>query len=98
MGAFECEGKIGFSFLFIRSPVAGQLMVNSLLVVVLREVEDFGLYSCTVRNISSDFSLQNSSKKKKYLQKKKKKQQIIKQIEENAEAQGYLNGAQHSVG
>ncbi|XP_051236671.1 single Ig IL-1-related receptor [Dicentrarchus labrax] len=43
------------------SPVAGQLMVNSLLVITLRELDDFGLYSCTVRNISSDFSLHNSS-------------------------------------
>ncbi|XP_044050378.1 single Ig IL-1-related receptor [Siniperca chuatsi] len=43
------------------SPVVGQLMVNSLLVITLRELDDFGLYSCTVRNISSDFSLQNSN-------------------------------------
>ncbi|XP_070686256.1 single Ig IL-1-related receptor [Pempheris klunzingeri] len=42
-------------------PVAGQLMVNSLLVITLRELDDFGLYSCTVRNVSSDFSLQNSN-------------------------------------
>lgn len=42
------------------SPVAGQLMVNSLLGITLREL-DFGLYSCTVRNVSSDFSLQNSN-------------------------------------
>ncbi|XP_018521926.1 single Ig IL-1-related receptor [Lates calcarifer] len=44
------------------SPVAGQLMVNSLLVITLRELEDFGLYSCTVRNVSSEFSLQNSNR------------------------------------
>ncbi|KAI3371236.1 hypothetical protein L3Q82_023855, partial [Scortum barcoo] len=43
------------------SPVVGQLMVNSLLVITLRELEDFGLYSCTVRNISSDFSLLDSN-------------------------------------
>uniref|UniRef100_A0A3Q1JQZ0 Single immunoglobulin and toll-interleukin 1 receptor (TIR) domain n=1 Tax=Anabas testudineus TaxID=64144 RepID=A0A3Q1JQZ0_ANATE len=43
------------------SPVAGQLMVSSLLVITLREMEDFGLYRCTVRNSSSDFSLQNSN-------------------------------------
>lgn len=55
--------RLGFLFLVIRSPVAGQLMVNSLLVITLRELEDFGLYSCTVRNVSSEFSLQNSSKK-----------------------------------
>ncbi|XP_028285827.1 single Ig IL-1-related receptor [Parambassis ranga] len=42
------------------SPGAGQLTVNSLLEVTLRALDDFGLYSCTVRNISSDFSLQNS--------------------------------------
>uniref|UniRef100_A0A665UQQ9 Single immunoglobulin and toll-interleukin 1 receptor (TIR) domain n=2 Tax=Echeneis naucrates TaxID=173247 RepID=A0A665UQQ9_ECHNA len=42
------------------SPGAGQLMVSSLLAVTLREQEDFGLYSCTVRNFSSDFSLKNS--------------------------------------
>ncbi|XP_068578551.1 single Ig IL-1-related receptor [Cebidichthys violaceus] len=39
------------------SPVAGQLMVNSLLVINLTQLDAFGLYSCTVRNISSDFSL-----------------------------------------
>ncbi|XP_023278258.1 single Ig IL-1-related receptor [Seriola lalandi dorsalis] len=44
------------------SPAVGQLMVNSLLVITLRELEDFGLYSCTVRNVSSDFSLQNSNR------------------------------------
>uniref|UniRef100_A0A3Q2DUK9 Single Ig IL-1-related receptor-like n=1 Tax=Cyprinodon variegatus TaxID=28743 RepID=A0A3Q2DUK9_CYPVA len=44
------------------SPDAGQLVVSSLLEFALREPEQFGLYSCTVRNISSDFSLQNSSK------------------------------------
>ncbi|XP_019109540.2 single Ig IL-1-related receptor [Larimichthys crocea] len=43
------------------SPVAGQLMVNSLLEITLRELDDFGLYSCAVRNVSSDFSLDNSS-------------------------------------
>ncbi|KAK2917749.1 single Ig IL-1-related receptor isoform X1 [Channa argus] len=43
------------------SPRAGQLMTNSLLEVDLAEVKDFGLYSCIVRNISSDFSLQNSN-------------------------------------
>lgn len=39
------------------SPVTGQLVVNSLLVFTLKEQDDFGLYSCTVRNMSSDFSL-----------------------------------------
>nr|XP_046249749.1 single Ig IL-1-related receptor [Scatophagus argus] len=43
------------------SPAAGQLMVNSLLVITLTELDDFGLYSCTVRNISTDFSLYSSS-------------------------------------
>ncbi|XP_069019100.1 single Ig IL-1-related receptor [Embiotoca jacksoni] len=42
-------------------PGGGQVMVNSLLVITIRELQDFGLYSCTVRNISSDFSLQNSN-------------------------------------
>ncbi|XP_037624130.1 single Ig IL-1-related receptor [Sebastes umbrosus] len=42
------------------SPVAGQLMVNSLLVINLTEREDFGLYSCTVRNNSTDFTLKYS--------------------------------------
>ncbi len=51
-----------FSVLLIRSPAADQLMVNSLLVITLRELDDFGLYSCTVRNISSDFTLHDSSK------------------------------------
>ncbi|XP_061891949.1 single Ig IL-1-related receptor isoform X1 [Entelurus aequoreus] len=39
----------------------GQLMVSSVLVVSLQESEDFGLFSCTLRNSSSDFNLQNSS-------------------------------------
>ncbi|XP_029010051.1 single Ig IL-1-related receptor [Betta splendens] len=43
------------------SPGAGQLLVNSLVVVTVREVEDLGMYSCTVRNVSSDFSLESSS-------------------------------------
>ncbi|XP_040893977.1 single Ig IL-1-related receptor [Toxotes jaculatrix] len=43
------------------SPAAGQLMVNNLLLITLRELEDFGLYSCTVRNVSTDFSLQSSN-------------------------------------
>ncbi|XP_038147215.1 single Ig IL-1-related receptor [Cyprinodon tularosa] len=43
------------------SPDAGQLVVSSLLEFALREPEQFGLYSCIVRNISSDFSLQNSN-------------------------------------
>nr|XP_040017702.1 single Ig IL-1-related receptor isoform X1 [Gasterosteus aculeatus aculeatus] len=43
------------------SPVAGQLMVTSLLVVNLKELDAFGLYSCTVRNISADFSLPYSN-------------------------------------
>ncbi|AWP08325.1 putative single Ig IL-1-related receptor isoform 2 [Scophthalmus maximus] len=42
------------------SPAAGQLMVNNVLVVNLKQQEDFGLYSCTVRNVSSDFILHNS--------------------------------------
>ncbi|XP_041852235.1 single Ig IL-1-related receptor [Melanotaenia boesemani] len=42
------------------SPGAGQLIVNSLLEITIRLPEDFGLYSCTVRNISSGFNLQNS--------------------------------------
>lgn len=37
------------------SPAAGQLMVNSLLVINLTDLTHFGPYSCTVRNISSDF-------------------------------------------
>lgn len=51
----------------IRSPVAGQLMVTSLLVVNLTELDAFGLYSCTVRNISADFSLPYSSRTTKDL-------------------------------
>nr|XP_057931132.1 single Ig IL-1-related receptor [Doryrhamphus excisus] len=39
----------------------GQLMVSSVLVVRLQNLEDFGSYSCTVRNSSSNFNLQNSS-------------------------------------
>ncbi|XP_029952648.1 single Ig IL-1-related receptor [Salarias fasciatus] len=38
----------------------GQLMVQSLLLVSISELEDFGVYSCSVRNVSSDFSIQNS--------------------------------------
>lgn len=53
---------VKFSVLLFRSPVAGQLMVNSLLTITIRELDDFGLYSCTVRNVSSDFCLHNPSK------------------------------------
>lgn len=49
-------------FYFVRSPVAGQLVVNNLLTITLKEEKDFGLYSCTVRNVSTDFSLQNSNR------------------------------------
>lgn len=42
------------------SPGAGQLMVQSLLLVSLKELDDFGVYSCSVRNVSSDFSIKNS--------------------------------------
>ena len=38
-------------------------MVNSLLVITLRQLDDFGLYSCTVRNFSSDFRLDSSISK-----------------------------------
>ncbi|KAM3609914.1 uncharacterized protein V6R79_022392 [Siganus canaliculatus] len=41
------------------SPAAGQLMVNSLLMITIRESDDFGTYSCTVRNVSSNFSIYN---------------------------------------
>ncbi|KAM9854978.1 single Ig IL-1-related receptor [Aulostomus maculatus] len=43
------------------SPASDQLMVSSQLVITLRELEDFGMYSCSVRNVSSDFSLEDSS-------------------------------------
>ncbi|TNN87040.1 Single Ig IL-1-related receptor [Liparis tanakae] len=43
------------------SPAAGQLMVNSLLGINLTELDAFGLYSCSVRNRSSDFSLTDSN-------------------------------------
>ncbi|XP_062318590.1 single Ig IL-1-related receptor [Osmerus eperlanus] len=36
-----------------------QQMLNSVLVVRLREEEDFGLYTCRVGNASTDFSLHN---------------------------------------
>ncbi|KAM9377853.1 single Ig IL-1-related receptor isoform 2-T2 [Pholidichthys leucotaenia] len=39
---------------------AGQLTVTSLLMITLRQPEDFGLYRCIVGNRSSDFSLQNA--------------------------------------
>ncbi|CAN9499399.1 unnamed protein product [Ophioblennius macclurei] len=42
------------------SPGAGQLMVQSLLMVSLSELDDFGIYSCSVRNVSADFSIKNS--------------------------------------
>ncbi|XP_075995692.1 single Ig IL-1-related receptor [Genypterus blacodes] len=42
------------------SPGVDQLMVSSLLLIDLKQQQDFGLYSCTVRNASSDFSLQNA--------------------------------------
>lgn len=62
---FEYGGNVGVLALLNRSPGAGQVVVTSLVVVTLREVEDFGLYSCTVRNVSSDFSLESSSKETK---------------------------------
>ncbi|KAF7224261.1 single Ig IL-1-related receptor isoform X2 [Nothobranchius furzeri] len=43
------------------SPANGQLIVSSLLEITFIEPEDFGLYSCTSRNLSSYFSIQNSS-------------------------------------
>ncbi|XP_017261123.1 single Ig IL-1-related receptor [Kryptolebias marmoratus] len=43
------------------SPAAGQVIVKSLLEITLKKTEDFGLYSCTVRNVSSDFVVQNSN-------------------------------------
>ncbi|CAG5957900.1 unnamed protein product, partial [Menidia menidia] len=43
------------------SPGAGQLMVHSLLEITIRESDGFGLYSCTVRNISLDFRIQISN-------------------------------------
>ncbi|XP_077372790.1 single Ig IL-1-related receptor [Festucalex cinctus] len=39
----------------------GQLVVSSVLVVHLQELEDFGQYSCIVRNSSFEFNLQKSS-------------------------------------
>ncbi|XP_061678750.1 single Ig IL-1-related receptor isoform X2 [Syngnathoides biaculeatus] len=41
-------------------PATGQLMVSSILVVQLQKLEDFGLYSCKVRNSSSVFIVQKS--------------------------------------
>ncbi|KAM3870562.1 single Ig IL-1-related receptor [Diretmus argenteus] len=43
------------------SPSVGRLRVSSLLEVSLSTQTDFGLYRCTVRNISSDFSLQSAT-------------------------------------
>ncbi|KAF7658626.1 hypothetical protein LDENG_00009890 [Lucifuga dentata] len=43
------------------SPGEGQLTVSSLLLIKLKELEDFGIYSCMVRNTSSDFSLQDTN-------------------------------------
>ncbi|XP_068169419.1 single Ig IL-1-related receptor [Antennarius striatus] len=43
------------------SPADGQLVVSSLLNIILRDLDDFGIYSCKVRNASSNFTLQNSS-------------------------------------
>lgn len=51
-----------FSVKPFRSPVMGQLVVNSLLSVTLKGPDDFGVYSCTVRNVSSDFCLHNSGR------------------------------------
>ncbi|KAM9352567.1 single Ig IL-1-related receptor [Symphorus nematophorus] len=39
------------------SPAVGQLVVNSLLVVTIRDLDDFGRYSCTARNVSSEIEL-----------------------------------------
>ncbi|CAJ1056520.1 single Ig IL-1-related receptor [Xyrichtys novacula] len=43
----------------IRYPVAGQLIVNSLLEITIGDRDDFGVYSCTVRNLSSVFEVQD---------------------------------------
>lgn len=39
----------------------GQLMVSSLLEITLMDAEDYGLYCCTVRNVSTEFILQKSN-------------------------------------
>lgn len=41
------------------SPGVGQLILNSLLEITPTEENDFGLYSCTVRNTSYEFTLQD---------------------------------------
>ncbi|XP_053741560.1 single Ig IL-1-related receptor [Synchiropus splendidus] len=43
------------------SPTERQLVVSSLLVISLTDRKNFGLYSCSVRSISTDFSLQSAS-------------------------------------
>lgn len=46
---------------FFRSPVVGQLIVNSLLTISLAEPDDMGTYSCTVRNSSLKFHVHSFS-------------------------------------
>lgn len=43
-----------------RTPAGDQLWVSSVLVISLKELQDFGMYSCTVRNASADFCIHTS--------------------------------------
>lgn len=51
-----------FVLFFSRPSGDGQLMVFSLLEIILKEPEDYGIYSCTMKNSSLDFVIQNSGK------------------------------------
>ncbi|XP_075883383.1 single Ig IL-1-related receptor [Nelusetta ayraudi] len=44
-----------------RTPAGDQLWVSSVLVISLKELQDFGIYSCTVRNASADFCIHTSA-------------------------------------
>ncbi|XP_059191554.1 single Ig IL-1-related receptor [Centropristis striata] len=43
------------------SPAAGQLMVTSLLAISVTDEDDYGLYICTVRNLSITFDVPHSN-------------------------------------
>lgn len=59
------ESKLRCIYLFVpsvgdRTPAGDQLWVSSVLVISLKELQDFGTYSCTIRNASADFCIHTS--------------------------------------
>ena len=50
----------GFFLLSPRSPSPGQLVVSSSLTVSLTQQTDFGLYICSLRNLTADNRMQRN--------------------------------------